>query len=617
MGFGTASSGGFQYFANNAVDLIAGTQAASSAMVSANIQETAGLLHADLGRVNSTLFAQTEKLAGINSVGFNKLGETMSKGFSSLEALSGASLAVQAAGFALVAKQLHSVNGNIKAMHKDLAEQGRKLIAVQEAANARLESLVSYASRTLETQERILATLVSSKTIEAQQFIRQGWDNLLNGYDDDAFARFQKSLDYDNTVYVAHAELGRLFEARKDDAKAEDHFRRATKFAGLASPKLQAFSHVQFAGFLERKARLKDALQEVGAALNAGEVDARTRGGWLLYKAELLATGGDSAGAVSTAREAVGVDDSFFLGAMASDVLAKTQPELTRMLVRLDQDRRAPIVATFQSVGKKLDTLEVLSAEVASAMRSVAAQQFESFLLQPFDALPEAKRQAEKLEADTDAAIAQMANKIIADVRARRDSVAASFGSGPLPSARALAPFWTAGKFVAIGVVVLLAIATEGLGLCLGIPVLGIWFGLAFNSRNKADLAARTAAVSDWNRWRTGLVPSVKEWEREREIARIKLESAEMGVELWGRVSADVDRLTPPALPGKPTWFPPGAVVEDVAPSLPPSPRTLAPSSALPATSVAATSDMTACPHCGQPIKAAARICKHCREAVA
>ena len=76
--------------------------------------------------------------------------------------ISGASLLVQAAGFAVVAKQLHSLRGDIHALHADLVAQGNELIELQSIANQRLDRLVDIASRSLDVQEKIL------------QFVRAG-----------------------------------------------------------------------------------------------------------------------------------------------------------------------------------------------------------------------------------------------------------------------------------------------------------------------------------------------------------------------------------------------------------------------------------------------------------
>lgn len=228
------SASGFSVSANNAIDYIAGTQAAGSGMVSANIQGLAKTMHADLGRVSQQIASQTAQLSEINVEGFKSVGDKLSQGFSSLETLSGFSIAVQAAGFAVVAKQLHSLRGDVKALHADMVRQGEELIGLQRIANAGIERLVDFAERQFQTQEKILEALVSSRTVEAQQLIRQGWENLKNGYEDEAFERFKKSLDFDNTVYMAHAELGRILEGRNDLKTGEDHLIRASKFSSVA-----------------------------------------------------------------------------------------------------------------------------------------------------------------------------------------------------------------------------------------------------------------------------------------------------------------------------------------------------------------------------------------------
>lgn len=384
---GKYDASGFQVTASTALEAIVGTHAASAGMVSANIQGLAKTLHSDLGAIQSTIIGQTDRLAEIDSEGFSQLGNVMSQGFSGLRAISGASLAVQAAGFASVARQLNGLRGDVSALHGDLVGIGKELVAAQANTNARLESLVDFAARTLFTQEKILETLVSSKTVEAQQFIRQGWDNLVNGYEDDAFTRFQKSLEHDNTVYVAHAELGRLLEKRGELKAAEDHLRRATRFAASATPQVKGFAHVQFAAFLERTGQPDAALIEVAHALTIKEIEATPRSSWRLYYAELLAGLGRLDEAVEYVMGAIQAHPALLVAAMASRPLAATQPRLTKAIIDADEAARARIFQNLEGATVVLRQLTALQAPLGKEAEARCESYFRRAITAQFSEL--------------------------------------------------------------------------------------------------------------------------------------------------------------------------------------------------------------------------------------
>lgn len=304
---GTFSAQGFQVTASNAIELIAGTEAAGAGMVSANVREVGELLHVDFANLSRTVVDQGSQLASINARGFDTVRRTLEGGFGTLETLSGLSVATQAVGFAVVATQLAGVRKDVR----ELTGKAAELVDLQRSATGHLESLADFAQRQLKTQEQILATLVSSRTVEAQQLVRQGWENLRNCYEDDAFERFQRSLEYDNTVYVTHAELGAINEKRGQFEKAEDHLRRAARFATQAGPALAAFASVQLASFLDRRGRHGEALSTLRDGLQAWRTPA-----WVFYLAELSAEAGDADAALAALREAMGGDAAFFNAAM-------------------------------------------------------------------------------------------------------------------------------------------------------------------------------------------------------------------------------------------------------------------------------------------------------------
>lgn len=394
---GSFSAHGFNVTASSAVELIAGTQAAASGMVSSNVQEVGNLLHMDMSSLTRTVTAQGRQLASVNEGGFATVQKTLEGGFGTLETLSGMSIATQAIGFAVVATQLSGIRGELR----DLSGKAAELVSLQRASNQQLESLVDFAQRQFRTQEQILATLISSRTVEAQQLIRQGWDNLQGGYVDEAFERFTRSLDYDNTVYVTHAELASIHEGRGQHEKAEDHFRRAERFVGVMGPPLSAFAAVQFAAFLDRQSRLEEARAMLLKALGAWRTPA-----WMFYLAELSADLGDEGGAFGALREAICGDAAYFASAMMSDRLSRLQPGLSRLLLAMDLERRTPVFEAIRRGGSALAQAEDLGAN-SGPLRHALQSMFERCCLSEYRWLDALRVEAERTANDAEVSLDQ------------------------------------------------------------------------------------------------------------------------------------------------------------------------------------------------------------------
>jgi len=410
MALGTFSASGFQVSASNALDLIAGTQAASAGMVASNIQSMSRTLDLDLRQIGQTVASQGRALGEINQRGFSGLQKTLESGVAGLEVLSGVSIAVQAMGFAVVAKKLGDLQGDVRLLHRDMVRQGEELAGLQRVANAHSESLVDFSARTLLTNERILETLVSSRTTEAQQLIRQAWENLRHGYEDDAFTRLVRSLEYDNTIYFAHAELGKLYEGKGDLEKAEDHLRRATRF-GVGVGAIEGFAHLQYSGFLERRARLDEAVREIDAALAVEE-----RPEWLFASARLLAMRGRSDEACRAIMRAVQAEPALFLAAMGSEEFAPLRPALTRSLMELDQGRRAKALDLIGELVKHVEAIRALEVPESQSevLRASARQLLEAVLTGPFAGLAAVQHQASTL-------LAQCGSTLVTRLQARAE----------------------------------------------------------------------------------------------------------------------------------------------------------------------------------------------------
>jgi len=456
---GEFSESGFEVVADNSLELLAGTQAAGAGMISANVHRLGTNLHADLGRVQQTIINQARQVSDVNRRGFENLqsavkSQTVSLTTSAehgvdhidqtintdlgqvedqvadLKAISAASVAVTAAGFSLTVLQLHRLRGDVKAMHGELAQQGRELLEVQRLANTHLESLVDYASRTLTTQEKILETLVNSRTAEAQQLMRQGWDNLKGSFDEDAFIRFEKSLEYDNTVYFTHAELARIYEKRGALEKAEEHHRRAIVFAAGVNENTKGYASVQYAAFLERQKRLAECVKQARNAVEAVHEEGKSADstsaspassadnqketsnkysassvGWRFYLAEMLVKSSNIESGMAELKTCIQKDARFFEAAMASVCFKAAQPVLSQFLIKLDAEQRAKAIHPLNKCEAPLSALDILDPPKAISLRARAAKLFEDILPSSFANLKKREQDASALLAEIETAI--------------------------------------------------------------------------------------------------------------------------------------------------------------------------------------------------------------------
>jgi tetratricopeptide (TPR) repeat protein len=562
--------------AHHALDLIGTAQASSGWTASLNIQHLGHRLRTDLAGLNQRLLAQTERIVGGKHIALDRLFDTMGKGFSTSEAVSGASLAVHAVGFARVERLLHGVGDDAEAMDDDIADQRQQLISIQEVAQARSENLVQFASRTLQTQERILETLASSRTVEAQQLIRQGWENLLNGFEDDAFSRFVTSLEYDNTVYLAHAVLAHLYEGRSDIAAAEEHHKRASCFAGARGARVAAYGHIQYASFLDRTFCPARALAEVRAALLIDGIDKLTRGSWCLYEAELLARLGDTPGAVASARRAIAEDDALFLAVMASEHLERAQPALSKMLVAIDQARRTRVFVQLEDAARQLERLAKLtSPDIAQPLRTQAVALLEKTLLAHFHKLPRLVEDASWLAGTSRRTLQSALDTAREAVRVRRDDVAALARTAPtappttgieaLAVIGGLGAFMT-GIFLGVIVVGICERANNGpwpLFLCVvafatafATPIIAFFVVV---SRTQAELrredeALLDAAMVSWQTWRQSAEAAASDFARRKYALRAELLRAELDPEMLTHALSSLDSIALPPFATHPPW---------------------------------------------------------------
>ncbi len=384
MATGWYSKDGFEVVASNALDLLAGTQAAGSGMVAANVQDVGDRLHVDLVAMTRDLSVRADaargqvaalaradqaglaRVADVSRHGMEELQSTVRSEIGDLKALSAANLAVSALGFAVVAHQLSGVRGELGRMRTDLVTQGQQMLDLQARAVEQLESLSAFAQRTLHTQERVFETLVNSRTVEAQQLVRQGWANLEHGYEAEAYERFVESLKFDNTVYATHAYLGQLHEKRGERVRAQDHFTRATRFARTVSPEMEAFAHVQHAGFLARGGDVPAAIDEQRVALGL-----KDHPEWRLRLAEFYVQAGETDSALREVEAAIRADSDMLVASMGAPVLQTLGEPLTTLAVRLDEEARGELFRAVATLAERIDAVDRAVEGVPEADRLV------------------------------------------------------------------------------------------------------------------------------------------------------------------------------------------------------------------------------------------------------
>lgn len=579
---GTFSANGFQVSASNAIDLITGTQAASAGMVASNIQSMSRTLDLDLRQIGQTVASQGRALGEINQRGFSGLQKTLESGVAGLEVLSGVSIAVQAVGFAMVAKKLGDLQGDVRLLHRDMVRQGEELIGLQRVSNAHSESLVDFSARTLITNERILETLVSSRTTEAQQLIRQAWDNLRHGYEEDAFTRLVRSLEYDNTIYFAHAELGKLYEGKGDFERAEDHLRRATRF-GVGVGAIQGFAHVQYSGFLERRERLDEAVREIDAALGV-----ESRPEWLFASARLLAMRGRVDEACRAVMRAVEAQPGLFVAAMGSDEFAPLRPALTRSLMELDQSVRTKVLGMIEELVKHIEALRSLETPTSQSdgLRSSARPLLEAALTGPYAGLAAVGQQAGNLLAQCGSTLFARLQALAEETRVEIDSAYELLRNKPSEHLPPGGSGWRvvsllllpAGMFVIGPLVALLALSasqtttydsngysqtsegSSGLAwlvyfLFAAGPALFAHFQARSNSKELDPSAAVTRSI--YLTWRNRAEAAVKEGSERRSKTLSMFEFARESLDVQPLRDA-ISHVTPfvvPELPPRPAWM--------------------------------------------------------------
>lgn len=396
---GTFDTNGFRVVADSALGLIVGTEAAGAGHVAANVRDMAQKLGTNLDGINQ----QVQTLQASNVQGFEEVTSTLGGDLTGLQWLGGASILVQAVGFAAVATELSGVRGEIGGLREDMREQGQQLLDAQRASTRHLEAIEDIARSQLETSQQILETLASSRRVEATQLIEQGWANLLNGYREEAQQRFEQSLEFDNTVFLPHAELGDIYEQVGDLERAEAHLRKAADFSRDMPGETSGFSLLRLVRFLAEQDRRPEAVKLLQEGVESGRLIS-----WRLGAAELASHLGLVDFALAEVRAAIAEDDKAFLAAMASVALASIGARLTALLIEIDRKRREPILDLLRDHTRKIDLLTAFaeyghpSNEIVSEIRRSSASVLERGLIDAYPTLGDVASRAAQLSSEMD-----------------------------------------------------------------------------------------------------------------------------------------------------------------------------------------------------------------------
>jgi hypothetical protein len=421
---GQFSPAGFRVVADNALELLVGTQAASTGYLGANIQRAAAGLHVDLRAIAQRVSSEGAALRAINTTGFDNVERAISTNLENVEMFSAVSLVVNAAGFASVASEVRRVGSEIDKLRTDVNQVATKLLEAQRLTAEVLVDVRRVMDTVAETGEKILDTLLRSRTVEAQQLVRQGCDNLRAGYPVEASERFTRSLEYDNTVYLAHACLAQLSLEEGNVAQALERCTRAVRFAAKDGPNIEAIAHCHLSNALEQGRRYAEAETALKDAIKLV-----SRIEWQFHRAELLVECGSQEAALEVLRGVIRSDARFFVVAMGSSVFSLMGSSFVSFLHQLDVERRVaavrPLILT-ETILRAIEdlvtpTLPAFSrlSKTASGLRKRAKTQFEKLLSCSFADLGDIQLSSVKLRKESESLFADVRMEVQRDLSSR------------------------------------------------------------------------------------------------------------------------------------------------------------------------------------------------------
>ncbi|HOX46050.1 MAG TPA: hypothetical protein PK668_20780 [Myxococcota bacterium] len=352
----------------------------------ASARALAGELDLDLSAVAGQLAVRLERIPPEYGQALARLGPPGGLDLDDLRVVSALVLALQSAEAAQAASLLQGAGGEPSALPADLDRYGPPLAwlaDMDEHLDRSIEECVAWMTR---GSSLPVSGQLPSLRAEALQLVKQGLENLRSGFEEDAFARFERALERDNTCYLAHAELARMCAARRDDGRAEEHHLRAVSYA-RASGALEAGLGLRFSRFLERRGRVAEAAAQIENALQQKGLIDDWEARWRFHLAELLADP-SPARALDILGGMLQGDGVSSVPVMGSVALHALQPGITRLLVGLAVGRRREGLAALATAAGWRRALATLSESQPPRVAPGLALDGVLVMLQPLEELP-------------------------------------------------------------------------------------------------------------------------------------------------------------------------------------------------------------------------------------
>jgi len=148
------------------------------------------------------------------------ISEHISKGFI-------ASNIINTVGFA-------AVTAGVMALRKSVQENTNAIQELHAAMAEKFNELIWIAQKQTQGIEKIYDLLRRGFTNDAIQLLEQGERNYQKGFYQEALERFQKALQYDNTLYPVYRNIGMILVHLGRHDEAEEYMKKAEAFSDIS-----------------------------------------------------------------------------------------------------------------------------------------------------------------------------------------------------------------------------------------------------------------------------------------------------------------------------------------------------------------------------------------------
>ncbi len=226
-----------------------------------------------------------------------------------------------------------------------------------------LDEIRWLAAQQAQTLEGVLETLHNSRSVEAQQLIRQGFRHLLFEELDEAEERLKLALSYDTTDHQVLINLAFIEIHKGNGDAAKTYFRRA-----LTLPENLDVPSKKRA--LWALARLEYAREEYASALttasSALHLESKPSGSALLAAGAYAALSGDSEQSLMRVRSAIEVEPLLFARVAVDPRLESVRVRVFSLLSELASSTRQKAKDATSSTAEHLSRLRRSSEELGS-----------------------------------------------------------------------------------------------------------------------------------------------------------------------------------------------------------------------------------------------------------